>query len=76
MRTPACAELFVHYPMWEDQRQKICYTSGTLKICPNLKENVWLFYLATDADYCMIVGGYFNVSVMSPNISIILPMFL
>ena len=29
----------------------ICYTSGTLKICLNLKENVQLAYIVTDADY-------------------------
>ena len=29
----------------------ICYTSGTLKICPNLKENVQLAYIVADADY-------------------------
>ena len=26
------------------------YTSGTLKICPNLKENVQLAYIVTDAN--------------------------
>ena len=29
----------------------ICYTSGTLNICPNLKENVQLAYIVTDEDY-------------------------
>ena len=42
----------------------ICYTSGTLKICPNLKLPAQLAYIVTDADYDC--GRYFNVSLTFP----------
>ena len=45
----------------------ICYTSGTLKICPNLKLISQLTYIITDAD--RDCGRYFNVFIMFPNVS-------
>ena len=45
----------------------VCYTSGTLKICPNLKENVQLVYI--NQMQIMIVGGYFNISIILANVS-------
>ena len=44
--------------------QLICYTSGTLKICPNLKLTAQLAYIVTDTDYDC--GRYFNVSMTFP----------
>ena len=43
------------------------YTSGTLKICLNLKLIAQLAYIVTDAD--CDCGRYFNVFITFPNIS-------
>ena len=37
------------------------------KLCPNLKEDVQLVYIVTQMR-AMIVGGYFNVSMMIPTV--------
>ena len=52
----------------------MCYTSGTLKICPNLKSNAQLVYVVTDTD--CDCGRYFNVFITFPNISMIYPIVL
>ena len=44
----------------------ICYTSGTLKICLNLKLTVQRAYIVTAAD-CNC-GRYLHVSLMFPNL--------
>ena len=51
----------------------VSYTSGTLKICPNL-ENVQLLYIVTGADYDS--GDYFNISIMFANISMMFPIVI
>ena len=54
--------------------QLIFYTSGTLKICPNLMLTAQLAYIVTDAD--CDCGRYFNVFIMFPNISMTYPIVL
>ena len=50
----------------------ICYTSGILNICPNLKLTAQLAYIVTDADCDS--GRYFNVFMMFSNVSMMDPM--
>ena len=52
----------------------ICYTSGTLKIYPNLKLTAQVAYIVTDAD--CDCGRYFNVIIVFPNVSITYPIVL
>ena len=52
----------------------ICYTSGTLKISPNLKLTAQLAYIVTDTD--CDCGRYFNIFIMFPNVSVTYPMVL
>ena len=52
----------------------ICYTSGTLKICPSLKLTAQLAYIVTDAD--CDCGKYCNVFITFPNISMTYPIVL
>ena len=52
----------------------MCYTSGTQKICQNLKSTAQLAYIVTDTD--CDCGRYFNVFVTFSNISITYPIVL
>ena len=49
----------------------LCYSSGTLKICPNMKLTAQLAYIVRDADSDS--GRYFNVFIMFSNISMMDP---
>ena len=54
--------------------QLICYTSGTIKICPNPKFSTQLAYIVTDTDtVTAIVGGIFNIFITFPNVYITFP---
>ena len=46
----------------------ICYTSGTIKMCPSLKSTAQLAYIVT-----MILGGIFNVFITFSNVSMMYP---
>ena len=52
----------------------MCYTSGTLKICPNLKLTAQLAYIVIDAD--CDCRRYFNVLITFSNISMMHPIVL
>ena len=49
----------------------ICYTSSTIKICPNLEFTAQLAYIVTDTDSDR--GRYFNIFIRFPNVSIMYP---
>ena len=53
---------------------RISYTSGTLKICPNLKFTAQLAYIVIDAD--CDCGRYFNVFITFFNVSMTYPIVL
>ena len=52
----------------------ICYTSGTLKICPNLKLTAQIAYIVIDTD--CDCGRYLYIFIMFPNIYIMYPIVL
>ena len=49
----------------------VCYTAGTLKICPNLNKNVQLVYIVTDMDYDngKLFYRFYNICYCFYNIS-------